>query len=71
MRKLTMKDAVKFHTRAKVMNRNQPDYRYGQALYNILPKDITVEINGTDDDFFYWTDNIKVTKHFFENFVEY
>ena len=31
-------------------------YRFGQAMYNLLPKEVTEQIYMTKLDFFYWTD---------------
>jgi hypothetical protein len=70
MRKLKVSEALDLLCEANRLHRESPSYRYGQALYNILPKDITAEINCTEDDFFYWTDDEKVTMHFFSKFVE-
>jgi hypothetical protein len=33
-----------------------PNYRWGQAIYSHLPKDIAEAINGTDKDMFYTRD---------------
>lgn len=35
-------------------------YRFGQALYNLLPNYVTHQIYMTEFDFFYWTDYNKV-----------
>ena len=31
-------------------------YRFGQAMYNLLPKEVTEQIYMTELDFFYWND---------------
>ena len=31
-------------------------YRFGQAMYNLLPKEVTEQIYMTKLDFFYWND---------------
>ena len=31
-------------------------YRFGQALWNTLPKSVTEHIHATDKDFYYWPD---------------
>lgn len=41
-----------------------PSLRFGQALYNNLPKDIAAEINNGPNDFFYEKDLNKVMDMF-------
>jgi hypothetical protein len=45
-------------------------YRYGQALWNLLPKEISDKFVGTSVDFFYEGDNEKVVAMFYGNYVE-
>lgn len=45
-------------------------YRFGQALWNLIPIDISSEYLSTDKDFFYWVDNTKVIDVFYQHFVE-
>lgn len=48
-----------------------PYYRFGQALWNILPNEVTKDLHGKKDfDFFYWTDNNAVMKVVLENILE-
>lgn len=50
---------------------NRPaKYRFGQALWNILPDELTLHFNGTEHDFFYWTNENKVLSVFLANYVE-
>lgn len=38
-----------------------PYYRFGQALWNVLPNEVTQNLHGKKElDFFYWTDENKV-----------
>lgn len=45
-------------------------YRFGQALWNILPDELALHFNGTEHDFFYWTNENKVISVFLDNYVE-
>lgn len=44
--------------------------RFGQALWNVLPKDVSDTGHGTDTDFFYWKDKQKVLETFYTHYVE-
>lgn len=44
--------------------------RFGQALWNILPKEVADSHLGGDNDFFYWTDKFKVMSIFYKYYVE-
>lgn len=48
-----------------------PYLRYGQALWNSLPNELTSSLTGTDLDFFYWTNDLEVEKTFFNHFVDW
>ncbi len=45
-------------------------YRFGQAMWNLLPKEVTEEIYMTKFDFFYWTDYYAVMKVINEQLTE-
>ena len=45
-------------------------YRFGQALWNILPDELMLHFHGTEHDFFYWVDENKVLSVFLDNYVE-
>ena len=45
-------------------------YRLGQAIWNILPDELTTHFHGTEHDFFYWTDEAKVINVFMDKYVE-
>lgn len=47
-----------------------PSYRFGQGIYNLLPKDLEKVIYQTELDFFYWTDNDKVLDCIYSNLVK-
>ncbi len=44
--------------------------RFGQALFNSLPKDIANTHEGKETDFFYWLDDEKVLECFYQHYVE-
>ena len=44
-------------------------WRFGQALYCLLPYEIAESINNTENDFFYETDHAIVIKKFYDNCV--
>lgn len=44
--------------------------RFGQALFNSLPKDVANSHAGKEMDFFYWLDDEKVLECFYANYVE-
>lgn len=45
------------------------DYRFGQALTNLLPNDLYLEYNGTELDFFHWTDYDEIIDTFYKHYV--
>lgn len=67
MKKLSQTDANYFVYKAHAKTSNI--YRFGQALYNLLPYEITSVINNTEYDFFYDTDHDTVIKKFYDNCV--
>lgn len=70
MIKLTYEQAVKLVDRAAKESTEVKHYRFGQALWNLLPVEMTKELLGTTRDFFYWVDNARVVEVFYEHFVE-
>ena len=70
MTKLAYTQAVKLVEQASQESLQNRDYRFGQALWNLLPAEITKEFLGTTRDFFYWKDNAKVIETFYEYFVD-
>ena len=70
MTKLTYAQAVKLVEQASQESLQNRNYRFGQALWNLLPAEITKEFLGTTRDFFYWKDNAKVIETFYEYFVD-
>ena len=68
--KLTHKEAALYIKQAtKDVANSAGTLRFGQALWNALPEDVTNHIHGTDNDFFYWTDNWKVFRTFYDHCV--
>jgi hypothetical protein len=49
--------------------RQVPTYRLGQAIFNLLPKEVSDTIYMTELDFFFWTDDNKVLQVFYDNLV--
>ena len=47
-------------------------YRFGQALWNVLPDSVTKHIWNTDKDFFYWSDErvAEILEIVYSEFVE-
>ena len=45
-------------------------YRFGQALWNILPDELASYFRSTEHDFFYLTNENKVLSVFLDNYVE-
>ena len=70
MTKLTYTQAVKLVEQASQESLQNRDYHFGQALWNLLPAEMTKEFLGTTKDFFYWKDNAKVIETFYEFFVD-
>ena len=70
MTKLTYTQAAELVEQASQESLQNRDYRFGQALWNLLPAEITKEFLGTTRDFFYWKDNAKVIETFYEYFVD-
>jgi len=72
MNKLTQQEAQDLIQKAwhMVAEHHLVGYRFGQALWNIIPNDIYQKYSCTDKDFFYWQDSDKVTETFFKYFVQ-
>lgn len=70
MTKLTYAQAVKLVEQASQESLQNRDYRFGQALWNLLPAETTKDFLGTTRDFFYWKDIEKVIETFYEHFVD-
>ena len=70
MTKLNYEQAVKLVEQASKESTEIQDYRFGQALWNLIPIDVSSEYLSTDKDFFYWVDNTKVIEVFYQHFVE-
>ena len=70
MTKLSYTQAAKLVEQASQESFQNRDYRFGQALWNLLPAEMTKEFLGTTRDFFYWKDNAKVIETFYEYFVD-
>lgn len=54
----------------EVLDGAEYKYRFGQALWNSLPKEVTDEIYQTELDFFYWTDSNKVYDVVYKHLVK-
>ena len=70
MSKLTHAQAAELVEQASQESLQNRDYRFGQALWNLLPAEITKESLGTTRDFFCWKDNAKVIETFYGYFVD-
>ena len=71
MTKLSYTQAAKLVEQASQESLQNRDYRFGQALWNIIPAEMTKEFTGsTTVDFFYWVDNARVVETFYAYFVD-
>ena len=70
MTKLTYAQAAKLVEQAEQESLQNRNYRFGQALWNLLPVDWAGHYLFTDKDFFYWKDNAKVIETLYEYFVD-
>ena len=70
MTKLTYTQAVKLVEQASQESLQNRDYRFGQALWNLLSAEITEGHVFTTRDFFHWKDNAKVIETFYKYFVD-
>lgn len=72
MIKLTQKEASNLISKAwhDVHKYSLGGYRFGQALFNLLPNGMGSAIVNTDKDFFYFDDSEKATELFYKHCVE-
>lgn len=70
MTKLTHMQAAKLIQQASQESTENKHYRFGQALWNLLPEEVSKPFYMTDKDFFLWSDNAKVMEVLYENFVD-
>lgn len=70
MTKLNYEQAVKLVEQASQESLQNRDCRFGQALWNLIPAEMTAVHVFTTRDFFYWKDNAKVVETFYAYFVD-
>ena len=70
MTKLTYAQAVELVEQVSQESLQNRGYRFGQALWNLIPNEVSEPFWTTDKDFFYWKDNAKVIETFYEFFVD-
>lgn len=70
MTKLSYTQAAKLVEQASQESLQNRDYRFGQALWNLIPAEMTAVHVFTTRDFFYWKDNAKVVETFYAYFVD-
>lgn len=72
MKKLTRQQAEVMLMHAKVVCNEASFIRFGQSLFNLLPKEMAAALNGTDNDFFHWSNKEidKITDTFYSVCVE-
>ena len=71
MSKLKPVRAQEMINRATQLSDEHSGYRFGQALWNVLPCEIIDNMVGTDVDFFMWTDKKRVLNIFWDKYVDY
>lgn len=54
MKRLTQQQAEVMLVHAKAVCSLHPCVRFGQSLFNLLPKPMSEALIGTDNDFFFW-----------------
>lgn len=69
MDKISLLEAVSLITEASRLSKKYKGYRFGQALWNLLPVELWQQYTGTDIDFFYWVDEKSVEETFFKHYV--
>lgn len=67
--KITQDQALFYLEEAYCVSGKHECIRFGQALFNALPLDVTNHIRGTDQDFFYDTNHDTIYEKFFANCV--
>lgn len=72
MKKLTQQEANDLVVEAwrLVKEYESAKYRFGQALYNLLPEELYKHYHMTAYDFFYWSNSDQVLESFYKYFVE-
>lgn len=70
MTKLTYEQAVKLVEQASQESTEMKFYRFGQALWNLIPTEVSNPWHMTEYDFFYWVDNARVVEVFYQHYVE-
>ena len=70
MTKLTYAQATKLVEQASKESLQNRNYRFGQALWNLIPAEMIAVHVFTTRDFFYWKDNAKVVETFYAYFVD-
>lgn len=68
--KLCYDAAMNLIQEAHIKVKANKGYRFGQALTNLLPSELYNFYNGTDKDFFYWTDYDMILNTFYRHYVE-
>jgi hypothetical protein len=69
LEKLTQEEAALLLGQASTLARLN-DWRLGQSLWNLLPRDLIGKYTATVYDFFYWGNNEKVIECFYKIFVK-
>lgn len=68
--KLTYQEAQQVLRKAYAMQMKTQSVRFGQALWNSLPNELTRKLTGTDADFYYEQSDQIAHEKFYEYFVE-
>lgn len=55
MKKLTQQQAEVMLMHARALCNTHPYIRFGQSLFNLLPKPMSEALIGTENDFFFWS----------------
>ena len=70
MTKLTYEQAIKLVEQASQESTEIKQYHFGQALWNLIPNEVSNQFHMTEYDFFHWVDNTKVIDVFYNHYVE-
>lgn len=72
MKKLTQEEAQEVISKAtvKVFQHRDAHYRLGQAIWNLIDTELTVDLLFTDADFFHDSDDAIALDKFYSNCVE-
>ena len=70
--RLTFEEAQYYINKANELTRQIKGYRFGQALFNVIPATVGAVVLGTEHDFFYLrdTERAKVLALFYTHCVE-